>query len=139
MLEGLFTVSKIVAEVDQGQRYAEPETKQRQHGGERHGTARVLAPDEEVQEEAGAEDDSRVQSGGLRVKVYVRQAKMLIKLLLYQKCSPLPFFSFHGLVNPSREVTSDKAHEDVAENCSGRKCSTRCRRQHAKHGKNCKT
>jgi hypothetical protein len=72
MLEGLFAVSKVVAEVDQGQRYAEPETKQRQHGGEWNGTARVLAPDEEVQEEARAEYDSRVQSGGLQVRIFVR-------------------------------------------------------------------
>lgn len=70
MLEGLLTVSEVVAKVDQGQRYAEPETKKRQHGGEWNGSARVLAPDEEVQEEAGAEDNTRVQSGGLQVKVF---------------------------------------------------------------------
>jgi hypothetical protein len=68
VLEGLFTVSEVVAKVDQGKRNAEPETQKRQHGGERYGTARVFAPDEEVEEEAGAEDNSRVQSGGLKVK-----------------------------------------------------------------------
>ena len=59
----LFPVSKVVANVDEGQGDAEPHGAHGEHGCEGDSAARVLAPDEEVDEDTKREDDARVQGG----------------------------------------------------------------------------
>lgn len=68
MRERLFSEAKEIAEIHQRQGNAEPETQQRQHGCKRNRSRAVLSPNEEVQEEAGAKYNSRIQSCSLQNK-----------------------------------------------------------------------
>lgn len=60
---GRLPEAEVVADVDEREGDAEPHGSHRQHGGEGDGSRAVLAPDEEVDEEPEAEDDTGVQGG----------------------------------------------------------------------------
>ena len=61
MLVGLLAVAEEVADVDEGQRDAEPHGAHAEHRGEGNGAAGMLAPDEEVDEDPHREHQARVE------------------------------------------------------------------------------
>ena len=114
LLIGLLPVAEVVPDVNEGQRDAEPHGSHRQHGGEGDGSGRVLAPDEEVDEDPERENDAGVEGGG-------------------QECGPLPLLALQGLVESSGVVAADQAHELVEEDGGREEGTTRGRRQHPQH------
>lgn len=65
MLVRLFPKAKVETSEDERERDAEPHAEKGQHGGEGHCTRRMLAPDEEVEEETHAKHYAWVQHGRL--------------------------------------------------------------------------
>ena len=61
MFVRLLSITKEVSEVDEGQGDAEPHGAHAQHGGEGDGSARVFAPDEEVDEYTNPQHNAWVQ------------------------------------------------------------------------------
>ena len=62
MLVRLLPVAEEVPQKHQRQRDAEPHRAHAQHGGEGDRSARMFAPDKEVDDEADPEDDTRVEA-----------------------------------------------------------------------------
>jgi hypothetical protein len=61
MLIRLLPVAEKVSDVDEGQGDAEPHSAHAEHGSEWDSAARVLAPDEEIDEDAHSKDQAGVQ------------------------------------------------------------------------------
>eukprot|EP00047_Mylnosiga_fluctuans_P003678 m.230338 g.230338 ORF g.230338 m.230338 type:complete len:451 (+) comp12047_c0_seq1:791-2143(+) len=95
-LEGGIIRALAVAEVeaanDKRQRDADPHEQQREHCRKGHRPGRVLAPDKEVEEEAGAKDCGREEDGKL-------------------DRSALPRLAVEGAVQAAGKVARDEAHE----------------------------
>ena len=115
LLVGLLAVAEVVAEVDEGEGDAEPHGAHGDHRAEGDGARGVLAPDEEVGEDAEREDDARVERGR-------------------DEGGPLPLLPLDRLVEAAGEVAADEPHELVEEDGGGEEGAARGRREHAQHG-----
>ena len=79
--------------------------------------AAVFSPDEKVEEETRAKDDSRVQDGR-------------------NEGSTLPFDALESLVQAAAMIAADWAREDVQQNTGLHERSPWSRRQHTQHRHN---
>ena len=115
LLIGLLSVSEVVADVDERQRDPEPHGPHRQHRRKRDGPARVLSPDEKVDENSEGKDDAGVEGCG-------------------EEGGPLPLFSLQGFVETSGVVSADESQELVEEDRGRQEGAPRGRRKHSEHG-----
>ena len=111
----LLAVAEVVAEEHEGQRDAEDHGEQGDHGRERHRARRSLAPDEEVEQERGAEQYERVEEGG-------------------GERGLLPLNAAQRLVQAAAVVARYKSHEHVEEEAACDQGAAVRWREHAQHG-----
>lgn len=118
MLIGLLPVPEVVPQVNQRQGNEHPHQQQGNHGGKRHRPTAVLAPDEEVEEEARAGDDARIEDSS-------------------PECRPFPLATLHGFVEAGRVVAGHDAVHHVEGDGGSRQGSPRRWRQHTQHREDC--